>query len=609
MSTELSQANCDDEYLVDEDIDMTEVTSQSEVKRRKLTSKVWDGFTKIRSNASEVQDFKFDPEKSRMDFARMIIKHNYPFNMAEHEYFEIFCNGLQPFFKLVSQNTLRADVLKVYQEEKDKLYNLLDELSCRITLAIDICTSDHQNFAYTCLTAHYINDDWELKKKILAYKYIEYPHDGETLFNLITDLMLEWNIDRKLFSIVVDNATSNDVMVRLLKTWLCDKSLLYLDGDLFHVRCSAHILSLIVQDGLKVIEGFLNKIRESVRYLNRSPYGKQKFNIAINQVRVRGKKKVPMDVPNRWNSTFLMLETALSLKEAFCRLEKIDRNYEQNPSEEEWQVAQVIKGGLEIFFNATSQFSGTNFPTSNVFFFDICDIQVQLREWEISEHECLRLMAGPMKEKFEKYWEGCGLVLAIAVVLDPRFKMDLVEYYYVKIYGSDAGRYVQRVRNAFFDLYNEYRGDLSISKNSNDGVVADGSSSSLFLNAAKDDKFSGFDKWYMERYSITRASKKSEVEQYLEEPLLPRKKKFNILHWWKVNSAVLPILARMARDVLAVLATTIASEAAFNVGGRVVDASYTSLLPEVVEALVTTNDWIESRNKKSVESNVEDITK
>ncbi|CAL5355744.1 unnamed protein product [Camellia sinensis] len=84
---------------------------------------------------------------------------------------------------------------------------------------------------------------------------------------------------------------------------------------------------------------------------------------------------------------------------------------------------------LKVFFDATSHFSGTTFPTSNVFFPDICLIQLEMKKWEQSEYDCIRLMGGPMRVKFEKYWEECSLVLAIAVVLNPRFKMDLVEYY------------------------------------------------------------------------------------------------------------------------------------------------------------------------------------
>lgn len=48
-----------------------------------------------------------------------------------------------------------------------------------------------------------MDDNWDLKKKILAYKYIEYPYDGETLLKFIFDIILEWNLEKKLFAMVV----------------------------------------------------------------------------------------------------------------------------------------------------------------------------------------------------------------------------------------------------------------------------------------------------------------------------------------------------------------------------------------------------------------------
>ncbi|KAL3506535.1 hypothetical protein ACH5RR_031917 [Cinchona calisaya] len=66
------------------------------------------------------------------------------------------------------------------------------------------------------------------------------------------------------------------------------------------------------------------------------------------------------------------------------------------------------------------------------------DSMLKLKEWENSDHDFIRNMAGPMKEKFEKYWDECCLVLAIAVVFDPRFKLALVEYNYNAIYGENA---------------------------------------------------------------------------------------------------------------------------------------------------------------------------
>lgn len=316
----------------------------------------------------KVANFKFSQDKSWMDFARMIIKHNYPFNMAEHEFFEIFCNGLQPEFKLMSRNTTRADILLVHQREKEKMFKILDQLSSRITLTTDLWTSEHQKLGYICLTAHYINDDWVLKKKIITYRYIKCPHDAETLFKVLSDMILEWNVDRKLFAMVVDNATTNDAMSRSMKIWLCDESLLLLNGDLFHLRCSAHILNLIVQDGSKVARELVYKVRESVRYVHQTPNSKQKFENAINHVKLKGKKKPSKDCLTRWNLAFEMLEATLGMRDAFDRLEQIDRNYKFNPSKDEWEVARIICDCLRKVFEVTKHFSGTSFPTSNIFF-------------------------------------------------------------------------------------------------------------------------------------------------------------------------------------------------------------------------------------------------
>ncbi|KAI5641681.1 hypothetical protein M9H77_00541 [Catharanthus roseus] len=171
-------------------------------------------------------------------------------------------------------------------------------------------------------------------------------------------------LDKKLFSMVVDNASSNDSMVRHLKSWLVEKAWLLLAGDLFHVRCGAHVLNLIVQDGLAISGDVILKNSKNMQ-----------FECASQQCKLKNMKKVALDVQTRWNSTYLMLEFALPTKEAFNRLAQIDRNY-----------------------------NGIN-PTSNVFFPDVCKIQLKLREWENSQHVFLKVMVGPMKQKFEKYWE------------------------------------------------------------------------------------------------------------------------------------------------------------------------------------------------------------
>jgi hypothetical protein len=67
-------------------------------------------------------------------------------------------------------------------------------------------------------------------------------------------------IDTKIFSITLDNASANNNFVLLLKDQLNLKKALVSSGEFFHLRCCAHILNLIVQDGLKEIDGALKKL-------------------------------------------------------------------------------------------------------------------------------------------------------------------------------------------------------------------------------------------------------------------------------------------------------------------------------------------------------------
>ena len=48
----------------------------------------------------------------------------------------------------------------------------------------------------------------------------------------------------------------------------------------------------------------------------------------------------------------------------------------------------------------------------------------------------------------------------------------------------------------------------------------------------------------------------------------------------------------MARDILTIPLSTVASESAFSVGGRVLDAFRSSLKPDIVEAVICLSDWL-----------------
>jgi len=63
----------------------------------------------------------------------------------------------------------------------------------------------------------------------------------------------------------------------------------------------------------------------------------------------------------------------------------------------------------------------------------------------------------------------------------------------------------------------------------------------------------------------------------------------------------------LARDLLAIPITSVASESAFSAGGRTLDDFRTSLTPRMVERLVCANDWIHRGNYVSVEEDTQQM--
>ena len=84
-------------------------------------------------------------------------------------------------------------------------------------------------------------------------------------------MILDWNMDRKLSTITVDNCSSNDGMIDILLEKLSSSGSLLLNGKIFHMRCAAHVLNLIVKEGLDVIRVEIEKIHESVAYWSATP--------------------------------------------------------------------------------------------------------------------------------------------------------------------------------------------------------------------------------------------------------------------------------------------------------------------------------------------------
>ena len=308
-----------------------------------------------------------------------------------------------------------------------------------------------------CLTAHYLDANWKLHAKIVSFCAFPPPHTGASIAMKLMEILKEWGLDKKVFTVTVDNATSNDNMQGFLKRQL--RKDLVCSGEFMHIRCAAHILNLIVQDGLSVIGEALEKIRDSVKFVKGSESREKMFEACVETVGIVNKNDAGLilDVATRWNSTFLMLSRAIKFKDALRNLSEVEPSYKCFPSELEWSREALIKEFLSPFSEMTKLISGSSYPTANLYFMQVWKIESWLREHATSDDEIIRDMVKITRLKFDKYWDDYSDILAIASVLDPRLKFGCLEYCYNTLNPSTSKAKVDHIRKKLEKLFGVYK--------------------------------------------------------------------------------------------------------------------------------------------------------
>lgn len=544
---------------------------------------------------------EFNQLECRMELAKMIIIDELPFKHVEGVGFKGFMSRAQPRLKIPSRVTVAKDCMELYKEEKVILRSLLSLNQQMVSLTTDTWTSI-QNMNYMCVTGHFIDEGWELQKKILGFGLIA-NHRGDTIGKALEKCLKDWGIT-KLCTVTVDNASSNNValsyLTRNMSAWNGNT---LLKGEYMHLRCCAHILNLIVSDGLSLIDSSISKIRAACKHVKSSPSRLALFKVCVKDANISSSQKVVIDVATRWNTTYLMLEVASKYEEAFNRLEGEDPSYVSElevvggtPTVYDWNRARVFINFLKIFYDATLTFSSSLHVSANCFFRKLVKIHTALSSWIQGEDVVLKNMALTMKAKFEKYWsdENINYLLFVAVYLDPRYKMEYLDLCFGWMYGVEKAKMIiAKLHELIGKLFDYYKSVQPI------GFVSSDSSSSSTNTMQSDVVTFGVggnvDMDALHRRRVKRRQSEhnsSELVRYLEDEVEDDYEGFELLKWWKSKSTKYIVLSLMARDILAIPISTVSSESAFSTGGRVIDPYRSSLKAETVEALICTQNWI-----------------
>ena len=112
---------------------------------------------------------------------------------------------------------------------------------------------------------------------------------------------------------------------------------------------------------------------------------------------------------------------------------------------------------LEVFNSITKIISRNDYPIANLFLNKVYRVKVLLDKNVNNENEFIQAMMVEMKSKFDKYWGKCNLLMAVAIILDPRCKMRVVEFSFSKLYlNKEARENVAKIQEPLYEIYEEY---------------------------------------------------------------------------------------------------------------------------------------------------------
>lgn len=227
---------------------------------------------------------------------------------------------------------------------------------------------------------------------------------------------------------------------------------------------------------------------------------------------------------------------------------------------------------LEPLRDATEILSGQNYPTLSIVV-PVYNILLEHLETKCDnapsasvyvESDYLQDAAKAAFAKLNKYYDISSELCTIATVLDPRLKL---EFY--KDGSGNGGENPGEIREYVKLFYTRTYSPVPEAQ---------------CQPARKKSKLNIFPK-------KSSGTATTELDTYLDEPVMEDGPNFDLLEYWRVHSTRFPNLSRMARDYLAVPGTSTPSERAFSAGRQLITDFRCRLKAQTITACMLLKNW------------------
>lgn len=457
-------------------------------------------------------------------------------------------------YKLPTRATIMNRIKQLYEVHKSRVCDEIKEAEF-VSLTGDFWTS-LANDSYLGVTMHWIGNEWNYNDVTLQVKQVLGKHTADQCSIEFEEVAEEWGVTDKVVAICTDNA--RNIVLGIERSRYAN------------VRCAAHTIQLSINKALTVasVDKLLVKCRKIVGHFKHSSQMESKLLFKQKELGL-GETKVQQDIATRWNSTYIMVQSLLKIREA------IDSTLTENPSNvlmlssSEWEMLDKLATTLKPCLDITELLGGQKYVTGSVVIPAVAHLKRLMTISDDTEPGFISrfkaMLVNDLTERisdwnlYEKYEE--------ATALDPRFKT-------LRCISENKRELVWKrlsLSNLKQQLVSEKKDNLPKRRKL---CFED---TSTLLESDQD--------------SANASSIETEIQIYRSLPELDDDFA-DPLQWWKIHSLQLPHLATIAKNRLCIPATSVPSERVFSAAGIIVNKLRSSLEHSNVNKLVCLKSWL-----------------
>lgn len=362
-------------------------------------------------NKSILSKSSLPREKEDLDEAllNLIVMDYQPPGIVEEPGFVAYSKRLNPQYILPSESVLLSEMLpKFFDKVHSQLWQIIGDVA-HIALSADIWATSNKEVFFT-LTSHFIYAE-EIHHRVLATKELPEYCTVEHLAHVLTTLLNEWQIHRKVTCIVTDGGT-------LIKEAVVDKLKLH------HHLCIGSFLNTCIGIALRdnKVVNLLKKCRQIVSFLEKNPPLMEAISHAKEPMQ-HLRMNVNQNDPFRWRFSLTILEDFFYRRETLSEVLSAAKQAPELLTKPEWNIIGDLIVLLKPAENLVEELCSVKYQTISLIIPIIRGLQLTVKTKQLLT-DVGKSVQETLLETISETFDALESdpILSKATFLDPRFK-------------------------------------------------------------------------------------------------------------------------------------------------------------------------------------------